>query len=220
MTEVWNFVIVVIISNEQTILNHVPVAGNKEKQMLEYFRNEAKEKRQKQLAELDDRIFEKQRELKDIQYQVEVVQRDLRLKEEDFEKRKKDELAEIERMKKFANEDFQRELKKKDEQIEKIKEKAETKVENDAITLKLKYEKDLNEVREQANAEVADKMKKVHEDNYNKLSEALSKLHSEGNASTKFMTEIAQGLISSTSKDLNSHTSRLEYVHSKEDSKG
>jgi hypothetical protein len=147
------------------------------------------------LEKLEAKHTELRRKIQDREYELSVLERELYIKKQDFQRTMQLEKEDFERKQKefFAQQD---EMKKKHaEEITRIKEEAKTQRENDSITLKLNFDKQLNEKEKVMNDKLVAEMQRLQEENYRKLAESLSKLHEEGNVTTKFMGDIAKGLI-------------------------
>ena len=67
--------------------------------------------------------------------------------------------------------------------------------ENDAITLKLDYKRQLAEAEAKAVEEFNKKYKSLLDENHTTLGDSLKKLHEEGNAQTKFVQELATTML-------------------------
>ena len=72
---------------------------------------------------------------------------------------------------------------------------------NEAVTMaKLDYEQRIKQAELTAQEKINNHTKKLNDENYEKLSTSMTKLHEEGNQSTKFLQEIASKMMGSMPK--------------------
>jgi hypothetical protein len=185
--------------------------------MFGKMKNALKEKRQVELENLEDEILKKKRSIKELDMEIKNKELDIKQKEDVFNFSMKETRQNFELEKKKADSEIEIELdatkktleldrQRFDSEKEEIEKKWQNKYDNDIATLALKNEQDLAKVKndnekemialqEKSAEEVNKKVKEMQDSNYATLQKALTKLHDEGNATTKFMQEITKDLI-------------------------
>ena len=188
--------------------------------MLKNYFKKQKTKRENEIAELEDVIFEKRSEIKVIEHALKNKELNLKQREQEFElalerkkqvftlaQEKKSSLLEIELD--GLKTKFEDAKAKFEEDKSRLQEIAKEKYDKDMAILDLSKQQELAKLKndnEKAlikleakySDELARKSKEMQDDNYKKIQEAFTKFNSEGNATTKFMQEITTSLISSS----------------------
>lgn len=147
---------------------------------------------------MEEELLDLKLKIKEKEFDIANKELELKTKESEFRLKMREEKQESDLQMKALRQDLEDQksklvveksqlIEKHKKEIAELNESNKIKRENDAITLKLEYDKRLSDEINKLKSELVAEREKLNKETYERLSNSLTKLHEEGNNTTKFL---------------------------------